>query len=299
MKCNPSSTIKFYLGTHRPKWLGDARFVGVPLFVSARTLRQGKRWPRAVTTWALDSGGFSELFMYGEWRTSPEQYVREVRAWSAQIGGLEWAAIQDWMCEDFILEKTKLTLEEHQRRTVQSWVTLTKLAPEIPWAPVLQGFRLRDYLACADLYRSHGCNLRGVVGVGSVCRRQDTQEADLIFHALHAHLPASRLHGFGVKKDGLISYASQVASADSLAWSANARHGGCKIRKFREGKRPKAPQAVGCQRFVKAALEGRPLPHVSCANCADFALEWREALLAAVVGTTQPRRILQTNIFWL
>ena len=29
-----ATTMKFYLGTHQPHWLGDPRFTGVPLFIS-------------------------------------------------------------------------------------------------------------------------------------------------------------------------------------------------------------------------------------------------------------------------
>jgi len=62
----------FYLGVCEPNWLKTAR---VPLFVSRRRLLRVKRGPpRARCAWALDSGGFSELSMYGEWRTSLTQY---------------------------------------------------------------------------------------------------------------------------------------------------------------------------------------------------------------------------------
>jgi hypothetical protein len=34
-----------------------------------------KTLPKARTGWALDSGGFSELSLYGGWWTTPEEYV--------------------------------------------------------------------------------------------------------------------------------------------------------------------------------------------------------------------------------
>jgi hypothetical protein len=37
------------------------------------TINNDKGLPR--TGWALDSGGFSELSLYGGWRTTPEEYV--------------------------------------------------------------------------------------------------------------------------------------------------------------------------------------------------------------------------------
>jgi len=57
--------------------------------------------------------------------------------------------------------------------------------------------------------------------VAAVCRRQATGEIEVIFDAL-ASL-GLRLHGFGVKTGGLARYADCLASADSLAWSFEAR----------------------------------------------------------------------------
>jgi hypothetical protein len=60
-----------------------------------------------------------------------------------------------------------------------------------------------------------------------------------------------KLHGFGVKTSGLAAYGHLRASADSMAWSLDAGR-------------------------------SEPLPghtHQSCANCLDFAAEWRARLL--------------------
>jgi hypothetical protein len=68
--------VRFYLGTHLPNWLGK---VTIPLFVSRRTLAPRRTLPRALGPWALDSGGFTELAMYGRWTVPATQYVAEVR----------------------------------------------------------------------------------------------------------------------------------------------------------------------------------------------------------------------------
>jgi hypothetical protein len=75
--------MTFWLGTHRPNWLG---LTDVPLFVSRRTLAPRRTFPRARGVWALDSGGFSELSLFGEWQTSPRQYVAEVRRFRDELG---------------------------------------------------------------------------------------------------------------------------------------------------------------------------------------------------------------------
>ena len=90
----------------------------VPLFVSRRRLARYTRLPIACTDWALDSGGFSELSLFGHWTITPEQYASEVRRYHEEVGRLQFASAMDWMCEPAILEKTGLRVEQHQGRTV-------------------------------------------------------------------------------------------------------------------------------------------------------------------------------------
>ena len=232
--------MDFYLGTHRPNWLG---FVNVPLFVSNRTLAPRHTFPRAVTDWALDSGAFSELMLYGRWKTGLEEYVENVDIYRVLIGRMQWAAPQDWACEPFTREKTGLSVREHQERTVQNYLDLKDRGPFIP---VLQGWELDDFHFCVDLYAEAGVDLteEPLVAVGSVCRRHATAEIGWIMRSLHAR--GLRLHGFGVKQGGLERYGDVMASADSMAWSYRAR---------------RQPPLPGCT-------------HKSCANCPVFAERW-------------------------
>lgn len=254
--------MRFYLGTHEPHWLRSDQFADVPLFVSAIRLRKKPVKAPAFGSWALDSGGFSELSQHGRWTVGPEQYADETRRWFDRIGGMDWAAIQDWMCEPFILEKTGLTIREHQQRTVDSYLRLTALAPELPWVPVLQGWSEHDYLDCWRLYESNGVSLATsfLVGLGSVCRRQGTREATRIVAALACH--GLRLHLFGFKLRGLRKCANLAISADSLAWSFRARQAWCRERK----------------RLCGFEHKG------GCANCADWAVKWRERKVLPLLG---------------
>lgn len=256
----------FFLGTHMPHWLG---LLDVPLFVSHRRLGRMKTLPRARGTWALDSGGFSELALFGEWRTTARQYVAAGRRYRDEIGGLAWMAPRDMMCEPFMVKKTGLSVAEHQSRTVADFLNLREIAPDLPIVPVLQGWDLVDYLRCADMYERAGVNLAGeeTVGIGSVCRRQATGEIGLITSTLAAR--GIRLHGFGVKTEGLEEYGQHLATADSMAWS----FGGRKVR----------PCAHG-----RAQSE---------ANCIHFALAWRDRLLARLSsGLSRPQQ-LALNLF--
>lgn len=253
--------MKFYLGTHKPNWL---REVEIPLFVSRRTLGLWKRAPRALCGWALDSGGFSELSMYGEWRTSSGQYLKEVRRFRDEVGNLEWAAVQDWMCEPFILEKTGKTIAEHQERTIDSYIELSA-AMDFQWAPVLQGWKPEDYWRHWERYEARGVHLEALplVGVGSICRRQGTDEAVEIIGSLAT--AGLRLHGFGFKQKGLQSAQNYLTSADSLAWSYQARRN---------------PALPGC------------VKHKNCANCLKYALQWRDRLLSGLHVKPEQRSLL-------
>lgn len=276
----------FFLGTHQPQWLADERCRGVPLFVSRRTLAQRKKLPRAITSFALDSGGFTELQMHGRWTLAPAEYVAEVRRFRDEIGGLAWAAPQDWMCEPIVIAGgeaargirfagTGLSVEEHQRRTVENFLELRALAPDLPFVPVLQGWSMYDYWRCEGLYQAAGVDLRAepLVGVGTVCRRQGTNAATLIMRTLATS--GLKLHGFGFKVLGLRQSADDLASADSLAWSETAR---------------RSPPIAGHD----LPGDGRRTGHINCANCLEFALTWRAGLLD---GLARQQRQQQLDLF--
>jgi len=244
--------VRFYLGTSIPAWLGRT---SVPLFISRARLAGLKKLPRALGPWALDSGAFTALDQHGRWSLEPKEYADEVRHWSREISGLEWAAIQDHPCEDRVLRKTGLTVRDHQHLTVESYFRLRDLAPEVTWCPVLQGRTIGDYMEHVDDYARAGVDLRvlPVVGVGSICRRQQTIFAGLVLRWLADE--GLKLHGFGLKTTGLMSAQDRLVSADSMAWSYNAR------------RNPPLPECKA---------EGK---HRRCTSCMFYALEWREGLL--------------------
>ncbi|MBL1080298.1 hypothetical protein JK358_38475 [Nocardia sp. 2] len=260
--------MKFYLGTHHPHWLSRTT---APLFISDVRLRDRKTLPRARGEWALDSGGFTQLQRYGNWDSvTPRQYVDRVRRYRDEIGGLNWAAPQDWMCEPMIIHGgrvgeirfagTGLSVPEHLRRSVGNLLDLRALDSTLPIAPTIQGFRRRDYELCLDLYAKAGIDLAAepIVAVGSVCRRQNTREAAEIIAAITTAVPGIRLHGFGIKTSGLAEYGSQLASSDSMAWSDTARW----------------------EQILLPGCTG----HSTCANCIRWAFLWRAKVLTALTG---------------
>jgi len=241
--------MNFYLGTHEQSWL---RRCNVPLFISRRRLERLKNLQPAGCRWALDSGGFTELFLHGEWSITPHEYILNIRRYISEIGNLDWAAQMDWMCEPFMIKKTGLSVREHQKRTVENFIELKNLAPDLPIIPVLQGFEYDDYIRHIEDFQRAGINLCEYVpvGLGSVCRRQHLKGVAILIQRLSSEF-GLKLHGFGFKTAGIQICSEYLISCDSLAWSFVAR---------------KSDPLPGCK-------------HKSCANCLKYALKWRENLL--------------------
>ena len=235
----------FYLGTHEPSWLKD---INVPLFVSRRRIERRVSLPVATHHWALDSGGFTELHKYGEWLMPATEYAKTVNRYIDEIGMLDWAAPQDWMCEVSALKASGLSVEDHQIKTVNNFLELRDMLGTIV-IPVLQGWSKDSYLECVDMYEKEGVSLdnEAVIGLGSVCRRH----ADLEITEIIESLQPLNLHGFGIKGATYQRNKHLLTSADSMAWSFWARY--------------------------EAPLEG--CTHQSCSNCRRYALQWREKVV--------------------
>ena len=132
------------------------------------------------------------------------------------------------MTEPDMVRRTGLIIREHQKRTVANFCELQNLwtgPQDSPYMPVLQGWSIDDYLHCMDAYYGAGINLARypLVGVGSICRRQGTKTIKDVVNAILRLDPDMPLHTFGAKSKGLRLYGHRIASADSLAWSFQAR----------------------------------------------------------------------------
>lgn len=250
------SRLTFYLGTHRPSHIDRT---DVPLFVSARQLRGRKKEFSQKGKVAIDSGGFTEISLFGGWTRSPRDYVDDLNHLTDVGLSPDWASQQDWMVEPVMLEKTGKTVQDHQRLTVANFLELRSMECNVHVIPVLQGWTLSDYERCILMYEREGVDLtlEDTVGVGSVCRRQDSQEIIDLMRMVFDH--GIDAHGFGVKTKGIDRYRQYMKSADSMAWSYSAR----------AGKR----HCINCS--TKPAGPGTK----NCANCLYFALEWRHDLL--------------------
>jgi hypothetical protein len=190
--------------------------------ISINSLRDRKR-PFRVNGWILDSGAFTELSTHGHWRTSPQEYATHINRLKHN-GNLLAAVSQDLMCEPFILEKSGLTIQEHQTITIERYSQLLPLT-DVYIMPVLQGYSPDSYSAHV---RQYGQLLKDHqwVGAGSICKRNgNPDQIEDILLAIKTERPDLRLHGFGLKLGALksVTVRSLLESSNSMAWSYAGR----------------------------------------------------------------------------
>jgi hypothetical protein len=118
-------------------------------------------------TWIIDSGGYSTLTTNPEYQSEIRDYIDFLQTHESTI---DYFALRDWACEPDLLRQWDRSVEDHQQWTLrdhiqtieqadQSWLDAEPIA-------VLQGYDVRDYLECIDLFRDHGL-ITDKMGIGS------------------------------------------------------------------------------------------------------------------------------------
>ena len=192
-------------------------------FVSVNVIKNRKSgFP--VGDWIMDSGAFTTIAKYGYYPEPVKSYADQIRRWKNN-GNLVAAVSQDYMCEDIMLKKTGLTIEDHQRLTIERYDALVAEETGVYIMPVLQGYSPQSYI---DHIKQYGERLGAgsYVGVGSVCKRNSSPSSIVqVLKAIKSISPYLRLHGFGVKTTALAweEVRDNLESADSMAWSFAAR----------------------------------------------------------------------------
>lgn len=209
---------RFYIGLHQAS---DAQhFDRCCIHVNRLN---GRRKPLGCDELLLDSQAFNMLRLHGRYPEHPRVYAAQVqRIVDAQLVPSIAAVTQDYMCEAFMLERTGLTVADHQRLTISRYDTLHALMPRgVYLMPVLQGYQPQEYVAHI---RQYGRRLaQGMwVGVGSVCKRNGNPGAiAAVLLAIKGERPDLRMHGFGLKATAVENdlICALLETADSLAWS--------------------------------------------------------------------------------
>lgn len=244
--------MRFFVGLHQPS---DAAKVSSPAFISIHRIRN-RRGPFVVGDWIMDSGAFSTIKMHGGYPHPVSEYAEQIKRWSGN-GNLLAAVAQDYMCEPIMLERTGMTIAEHQRLTIERYDALLREDCGVYIMPVLQGYAPDDY---ASHLRQYGERLASGawVGVGSVCKRNaNPRSIRGVLDAINSVRPDLRLHGFGLKitalRDGYIR--ERFATADSMAWSFAARIMGRNGNDWREAEQfAKTIETTPFQREISYGL---------------------------------------------
>ena len=214
-------SVTIYPGIHVP-----AIAHRMPRFMMSANVLERRRSNFATAgPWILDSGAFTRITS-GRGHMPASQYAAMAERWTTN-GNLIATVTQDWMTEPIALNATGLTVKDHQRLTTDRYFCLASLAPHLPWMPVLQGQTPTDYHNHARDLRDH-LPANQWIGVGSVCKRQSNfGELVRILETIKTTAPDWKLHGFGVKTTALTwkPIADLLESADSMAWSYEARYG--------------------------------------------------------------------------
>lgn len=212
---------RFYVGTHMVNHAKELRYA----MISVNRLIHRKSDFQAHH-WIMDSAAFTRITTHGE-HHPVYFYADQIHRWS-KCGLLDAAVSQDFMCEPFVLNKTGMTVDEHQSLTIERYVKLKSKVKNVYLMPVLQGFNPSEYV---EHIRQYGDLLEHGqwVGVGSVCKRNArVSSIHRVLGAIKQTRPDLKLHGFGLKltalQDGFIRKC--LFSADSMAWSFAARKNG-------------------------------------------------------------------------
>lgn len=214
---------RFFVGMHQPS---DCHLIEAAFISIHRIARRIKAF--IVGDWIMDSGAFSTIFKHGGYPQAPEVYAAQIKRWSKN-GNLLAAVTQDYMCEPHMLKITGMSVEDHQRLTIERYDAIQACdLGGVYLMPVLQGYAPAEYVRHLEMYGDrivHGA----WVGVGSVCKRNGNPKAvEAVLSAIKKARPDIRLHGFGIKLTALASARVRklLHTADSMAWSFSARKQG-------------------------------------------------------------------------
>src|SRR4051794_26698766 len=98
-----------------------------------------------------DSGAVTQILKHGGYPNPPEAYAAEIIRWSTN-GNLLWAISKDCTIEPAMLQRTGLTVEQHQALTIERYDCIrAAVPPHIRLLPVLEGYEPHEYVECIAL----------------------------------------------------------------------------------------------------------------------------------------------------
>lgn len=166
----------------------------------------------------IDAGGFGILATHGEYPWEVEEYHEWLEENSDKF---EWACGMDFACEDALSHVG--TVEERVDWTVENTTKQWNMDRSYKLLPVIQGQTVEEYVDCAERLEDAGVDISHV-GLGSVCRRSQTQEIVDLVGGIRENTNIENVHGFGTKMTAL-RYDVEFETMDSAAWSHEPQNG--------------------------------------------------------------------------
>jgi hypothetical protein len=201
-------------------------------FNSERSVFRNLLIPDHINDFALDCGGFVAARKWGGvYRYTATEYIN----WIYSLGrSPQWAAIQDFCCEDEITTGAAGVVRLRQDATTNNIARYWRDYRHMQWVwiPTVQGWRVQDYVRHAleikplieqwkAFYEARGQGNVFRVGIGTLCARPFTADIQAIVCAVADILPSVNFHLWGVKLQVLKSVVRlpRVVSVDSAAWN--------------------------------------------------------------------------------
>lgn len=254
--------MKFYIGVNQYQQLSWVE----KHFIYSYQLARRRKHPWMVPdrlNWIMDSGSFSELKMNGKYTFTPQEYFNTIEHWQPDI-----FVNMDYMCEPNQLEKTGMTVDQHQLLSLENQIQLKELLEDswmnghVELMGVIQGWTPLDYEDHIQLLKDHDM-IMPYMGIGSVCRRGDTNQILKVIKTVSKQLPNTKLHGFGVKTDILSNPLPHMVldSVDSQAWCMAGNYG---------------ENAEYMKKCLHHEWKRCPKNTEDCRNCGRFMNTWLE-----------------------
>jgi hypothetical protein len=169
----------------------------------------------------VDSGGFQAT---ARWNLSYPYTVGMYFNHAEQLGA-DYVAGPDYACEPGLHHSST---GERVLKTAAAHREAKRVYDEGEWSfefvPVLQGWDVKDYRKCIRLYRDFDL-LEDYMALGTVCKRDNTDEIHDVLRMCERELPDTDWHMFGLTKRAWreLRFWGRFESADTAAWN----WGGC------------------------------------------------------------------------
>lgn len=181
-----------------------------------REWRRGAKFKRSFGLRFLDCGGFTLLNQYVDYPFSTINLANLIIRLRP-----DFYVPKDYPCEPEISRSLGLMSNlERIKATVRNAAELAYWESQLPgqMVPVIQGYRLREYLLCLRLHAEAG-TIRDHMAVGSMCRRISDEELGRLIPGIYyaaQRLGCTKLHFFGLKlSPSLEIYDDMIWSRDS------------------------------------------------------------------------------------